>query len=559
MLGVAGLMIAACGLPRAAEPASTTAPAASTPPAGAATAPAAAATAPAGAAKTPGTPAPAATTAAAAASPAAKGTSRSGEILLSPEQQYGVGSGLQEVARLYMEEYPNVRVTVDVKPQQGYSDWARAQVVGGTKASLLTGSFLQDLVAADKFVNLLPYLEKPSPYTGKTWQDSFLPGTWGPNSPTGAVEMMNLMRTNVSWYYNKDLFKQAGLDPDKPPATWTELIATADQLKEAGIQPFSIEGDYDGFWRMNIGWWRRLYIDSYIRDTVKLTRSQKGDYNYREEVDSKWEYDPTDPYNDSFEQMSNNPNRVVAAILDKKVVIDGDIFRDAYGHMRKMTEYCDPGYFSLSRELARQAFITGKAAIWSDQPSFFAIYEKIVGAQNSSIKRFDYGVFPYVDIDDSQLVQAKQRTFVGNLGFWVIPKKDQAQNDLEVDFFQFLTNPPVAREFMLAGLTKPGGDLVGPMPIIGVEMPDVWQQRFSQLKDIGPAGPNAGNYGGALLNEQQAAREYVDLTQRWFSNRMGEAEYFAALQKSFDDTVPRLIQDQGLKPETPEQQPTPRS
>jgi ABC-type glycerol-3-phosphate transport system substrate-binding protein len=227
--------------------------------------------------------------------------------------------------------------------------------------------------------------------------------------------------------------------------------------------------------------------------------------------------------------------------------------------MKKLTQYGYPAYFSLSRELARQAFIAGKAAMWSDQPVFFPVYEKIVGAQNSSVKRFDYGVFPYVDIDDSPLVQAKQRTFVGNLGFWVIPKKDQPQNELEVDFFRFLTNPPVAREFMLAGLTRPGGDLVGPMPIVGVEMPAEWKQRFDQMKDIGPAGPNAGNYGGALLLEQQAAREYVDLTQRWFSNKLGEDEYFKALQKSFDDTVPRLIKDQGLTPDKPEQQPKPRT
>jgi raffinose/stachyose/melibiose transport system substrate-binding protein len=300
-----------------------------------------------------------------------------------------------------MKQYPGVRVAVDVKPQQGYSDWARAQIAGGTKASLLTGSFLQDMLAADKFVNLIPYLEKESPYTKKRWSESFLPGTWNPDSPSGAVQQLNMMRTNVTWFYNRDLFRKAGLDPDKTPTTWTELMSTAETLKKAGIQPFSIEGDYDGFWRMNIGWWRRLFLDSYLRDTVKLTRSRQGDYNYREAVDGKWEYNPDDPYNDNFEKMSNNPNRVVAAIVDKKVVIDGPIFRDAYGHIKKMVEYADPAYFSLSRELARQAFITGRAAMWSDQPVFFPVYEKIVGAANSSIKRFDYGVFPYVTISAS--------------------------------------------------------------------------------------------------------------------------------------------------------------
>jgi ABC-type glycerol-3-phosphate transport system substrate-binding protein len=568
LTGLGALTALGCGLPgapRADAPKPTEKPAEK--PAAAAPTQAAAATPATGAGPTAAAaqptaaqPSAAATKPAAApAGQAAGAAPKSGEIILTPEQQYGVGSGLEDVARLYAKENPGVRIQVDVKPQQGYSDWGRAQMAGGTKSGLMTASFLQDLLSADKFVDLRPYLDRESPYTKKKWIESFLPETFQPDSPSGAIQQLNLMRTNVVWFYNRDLFKKAGLDPDKTPTKFSELIATAETLKKAGIQPFSIEGDYDGFWRMNIGWWRRLFLDSYLRDTIKITRSQKGDYNYRPAVDDKWEYNPNDPLNDGFSKVSNNSNRVVGAIVDKKVVVDGDLFRDAYGHIKKLTEYGDPNYFALSREQARQAFITGKAAMWSDQPVFFPVYEKIVGAPSSSIKRFDYGVFPYVDIDDSKLTQGKQRTFVGNLGFWAIPKKDPKQNDLELDFFQFLTNPPVAKEFMLAGLTKTGGDLVGPMPVIGVEMPAEWKQRFDQMKDIGPAGPNTGNYGGALLSEQQAAREYVDLTQRWFTGKIGEAEYFKALQKSFDDTVPRLVKDQGINLDKPELQPKPRS
>ncbi len=39
-------------------------------------------------------------------------------------------------------------------------------------------------------------------------------------------------------YYNKDLFKTAGLDPDNPPATWDDFIAAGKKLRSAGIQPF---------------------------------------------------------------------------------------------------------------------------------------------------------------------------------------------------------------------------------------------------------------------------------------------------------------------------------
>lgn len=39
-------------------------------------------------------------------------------------------------------------------------------------------------------------------------------------------------------YYNKDLFSQAGLDPNNPPKTWPEFIAAGKKLRAADIQPF---------------------------------------------------------------------------------------------------------------------------------------------------------------------------------------------------------------------------------------------------------------------------------------------------------------------------------
>ncbi len=38
-------------------------------------------------------------------------------------------------------------------------------------------------------------------------------------------------------YYNKDMFKAAGLDTEKPPATWQELTADCEKLMAANVAP----------------------------------------------------------------------------------------------------------------------------------------------------------------------------------------------------------------------------------------------------------------------------------------------------------------------------------
>ncbi len=49
------------------------------------------------------------------------------------------------------------------------------------------------------------------------------------------------------WIYNKDLYEKAGLDADKAPQTWDELLAACEKLKSAGIAPLG-GGIQDGYW-----------------------------------------------------------------------------------------------------------------------------------------------------------------------------------------------------------------------------------------------------------------------------------------------------------------------
>jgi ABC-type glycerol-3-phosphate transport system substrate-binding protein len=49
------------------------------------------------------------------------------------------------------------------------------------------------------------------------------------------------------WYYNKALLKQAGLDPNKPPATWDQFLAACAAVKKIGKAGIAV-GEKEGFW-----------------------------------------------------------------------------------------------------------------------------------------------------------------------------------------------------------------------------------------------------------------------------------------------------------------------
>lgn len=54
-------------------------------------------------------------------------------------------------------------------------------------------------------------------------------------APDGQMLSFPFNSSTPVLYYNKDLFRQAGLDPDRPPATWEEMGEATKKLREAGV------------------------------------------------------------------------------------------------------------------------------------------------------------------------------------------------------------------------------------------------------------------------------------------------------------------------------------
>jgi sn-glycerol 3-phosphate transport system substrate-binding protein len=72
-------------------------------------------------------------------------------------------------------------------------------------------------------------------------QTAFVPAVAGYyTAPNGQMLSMPFNSSTTVFHYNKDAFKAAGLDPEKPPLTWPEVAGAAAKLKASGHKcPFT--------------------------------------------------------------------------------------------------------------------------------------------------------------------------------------------------------------------------------------------------------------------------------------------------------------------------------
>jgi len=245
---------------------------------------------------------------------------------------------------------------------------------------------------------------------------------------------------------------------------------------------------------------------------------------------------------------------MIQAFRDGKLSVDNPGYRDWWRHLKQFLKYIQPGFLGVNRDTARQLFLTGKAGIWMDATWFFSQFEHFMGDPANGLKRFDYGTFNLVDIDDSKLVQAPTRTIDNPAGYWVIPKKNQAQNDLEVDFLMFMTEPKMAGLLVNTTLTDPKYDLVGPPTLKDVALPKVWEDRFAV---IGGRGQGEGGAPGIHGIDPQSQREWVALAQQYATDKLSEDDFFKKFEASIMQAVPRVAKTQGFDLDHPEKKPNP--
>ena len=99
-----------------------------------------------------------------------------------------------------------------------------------------------DLIEQDL---ILPFDDMVS---DKEWLNSFYPALMANGQIEGKTWGIPFQRSTIVAYYNKDMFRAAGLDPEAPPTTWDELITVGKALTKDGTYGLMIPSTGYPYW-----------------------------------------------------------------------------------------------------------------------------------------------------------------------------------------------------------------------------------------------------------------------------------------------------------------------
>jgi len=77
---------------------------------------------------------------------------------------------------------------------------------------------------------IMPFDELVKTPDDQAWLKSFYPAFMENSQTGGKTWGIPFQRSTIVLYYNKEAFKEAGLDPNRPPATWKEQVEYAQKL-----------------------------------------------------------------------------------------------------------------------------------------------------------------------------------------------------------------------------------------------------------------------------------------------------------------------------------------
>src|SRR5256714_5197917 len=289
----------------------------------------------------------------------------------------------------FEKEHPDVKVHAIYA---GNYDDARIKAIAALKAgqpaqmSVLFSIDLYELLEQDVIVAF------DDIGADKKWLQSFYPALMANGTYKGKTYGIPFQRSTIVMYWNKEAFKEAGLDPEKAPATWAEMQAMAAKL---------VKKDGSG----NVARWGvSVPSTGYAYWMFQAFARENGQ----------------DLMNKDGNQTNFAHPDVVAAL---------QYWRDLGAKLKVMPEG------TVEWGTLRQAFTEGKTAMmWHTTGNLTAVKE---GA------KFPFGV--------AMLPASKQRgSPTGGGNFYLFKKTTPEERKAALAFLKFLTTPERAADWSMA-------------------------------------------------------------------------------------------------------------
>ena len=207
-------------------------------------------------------------------------------------------------------------------------------------------------------------------------------------APNGQLLSFPYNSSTTIFYYNKDAFKAAGLDPEKAPATWPEVALAAAKLKASGHKC-----------PLTIAWQSWTQLESF----------------------SAW-------HNVEFASKSNG-----LAGMDARLKVNTPLH---VRHIENLANMAKQGLFVYKgrRNVPEPAFISGECAMTTTSTGFYGNVK-----QNA---KFNWGLSPlpyYPDVPG-----APQNTVIGGASLWTMAGKKPDEYKGVAAFFEFISQPEIA-------------------------------------------------------------------------------------------------------------------
>jgi sn-glycerol 3-phosphate transport system substrate-binding protein len=145
-----------------------------------------------------------------------------------------VGGPITKIVDGYAEQFSKENPSIRVKPV--YTGTYQESIVKALTAhksneppttAILLSTDMFTLIDEDAIV---PWEDLAKGAEDQAWLKSFFPAFMKNSQTGGRTWGIPFQRSTIVLYWNKEAFKEAGLDPNKPPATWTEQVEYARRL-----------------------------------------------------------------------------------------------------------------------------------------------------------------------------------------------------------------------------------------------------------------------------------------------------------------------------------------